>query len=1107
MYKFVAEKFIIVAACLLCTSLLSCSNANQTKLFESIAASSSNIHFANELHNEGNLNILQYNYFYNGGGVAAADFNNDGLTDLFFSGNQVSGKLYLNKGDFSFEDATEKAGLVTTNWCTGIAVADVNNDGLQDMYVSAAGDADPLKRKHHLFINKGIDKNGIPVFKDEAAAFGLADTSYTTQSVFVDYDKDGDLDLLLINHYQDLSNPNYPFKKDTSGKASGCVKLYQFNAGLFNEVAAVSGIRENGYSLGVAVSDVNGDGWPDMYVSKDFVFDDALYINNKNGTFTESIQQYIQHTSQFSMGCDVADFNNDTYPDIITADMLPYDNKRQKLMNIAMNNDRFNYTLSLGYLPQYSRNMLQLNNGPDAKGNFSFAEIGRLAGVYKTDWSWSPLFADFDNDGWKDLFISNGIPRDITNNDFVSYRGELINSGVRDYAQATKNLLQKIDELEPVNIRNFIFKNNKDLTFKDESNNWALDFKGFSNGAVYVDLDNDGDLDIVTNNINAAASVYKNNSDKITVNKYVRISLLGKYAVGAKVFLSCGSKKQMLENYPVRGFQSSQDPVLHFGIDTTSVIDTVKVIWLDGKQEIRTQVKANQWLKFDYKNSMPLQSNNFNQPIFPIPAFFNDITDKGIFNFTHQENPFEDFNYEPLLPHRFSTMGPYMAVADVDGNGLQDCWIGGADNKYGKIFYQQTSGNFIPTTLPDTAYEDEGGIFFDAEGDNDMDLYVVSGGNEYAVNSANYQDRLYINDGKGNFTRTFNALPVEVSSGGVVAVCDYDKDGDQDIFVGGRVVPGSYGFAPESLLLQNDGKAKFTNITNAAEGLKFAGMVTAAIWTDIDNDGWLDLMITGEWMPIQIFKNDRGILSLAQTKGLSTATGWWNSLAQGDFDKDGDIDFIAGNLGLNNIFQASQQMPVTVYAKDFDNNGYVESMLSYYLDKQPYSVAGRDVIASVLPSIKKKYDTYGKFATANFNEIFSGEQLNGSVKLQATGFASVYVENKGGMDFEMHPLPVQAQFSPIQTMLVKDFNGDGNLDVLTAGNSFSPDFMIGRYDACRGLLLLGNGKGAFVPVINQLSGLNILGDARHCAFISIKDKLCMLAAINSGRLQVYELQK
>lgn len=1107
MYKSMTKAIYKIVFYLWLVLLVSCTQHNKTKLFESIAASSSNIHFSNKLNNEANLNILQYNYFYNGGGVAAADFNNDGLTDLYFSGNQVSGKMYINKGDFSFEDVTEKAGLVTTNWCTGIAVADINNDGLQDMYISAAGDADAEKRKHHLFINKGIDKMGVPVFKDEAAEYGLADTNYTTQAVFVDYDKDGDLDLLLINHYQDLSNPNYPLKKDTSGKASGCVKLYQFDANVFKEVAAISGINENGYSLGVAVSDINTDGWPDIYISKDFVFDDALYINNKNGTFTESIRQYIQHTSQFSMGCDVADFNNDIYPDIITADMLPYDNKRQKLMNIAMDNDRFNYTLSLGYLPQYSRNMLQLNNGPDANNNFSYAEIGRLAGIFKTDWSWSPLFADFDNDGWKDLFISNGIPKDITNNDFISYRADLINAGIQNYEVTKNKLLQKIEELEPVNIQNFIFKNNKDLTFTDERNNWGLDFKGFSNGAVYVDLDNDGDLDIVTNNINAAASVYKNNSEKINKNKYLRISVAGKYAIGATVIISCGNKKQLVENYATRGFQSSQDPVLHFGVDTFAVVDTVKVTWLDGKQEIRTHVKANQLLKFDYSTSVLPQSNKLNQSGFSTQTFFNDITDVGLLNFTHQENSFEDFNYEPLLPHRFSTMGPYIAVADADGNGLQDCWIGGADNKYGKIFYQQTNGTFISRNLPDTSYEDEGGIFFDADGDKDMDLYVVSGGNEYAVNSANYQDRLYINDGKGNFSRSFNALPAEVSSGAVVTACDYDKDGDADIFIGGRVVPGSYAFAPESLLLQNDGKAKFTNITNAVDGLKFAGMVTAAIWIDIDNDSWQDLMITGEWMGVQIFKNDKGILKPAQTKGLSTATGWWNSLAQGDFDKDGDIDFIAGNLGLNNAFNASEQTPTGVYAKDFDNNGYVESILSYYSDNREYTVAGRDMVASVLPSIKKKFDTYGKFATANFNDIFSKEQLSGSVNLKANNFASVYVENKGGMNFEMHVLPVRAQLSPIQTMLVKDFNLDGNLDILLAGNNFGPDFMTGRYDASNGLLLLGNGNGIFSAVSNQLSGLNIWGDARQCVFITINKKPCMLAAINSGRLQVYQVGK
>ncbi len=1090
----------------------SCSSNRSVKLFQLLDTSETNIHFANNIHNEKDLDILQYNYFYNGGGVAAADFNNDGFVDLYFTGNQVSSKLYLNKGKerskiLSFDDVTEKAGVATTNWATGIAVADINNDGFQDMYVSYAGYKDSLRRKHQLFVNKGIDKNGIPKFIDEAAAYGLADTNYTTQSAFFDYDVDGDLDLLLINHYQDNTNPNFPKNKDSSGMVPGSVKLYRNDKNVFSEVSVPSGIKDEGYSLGVTISDINLDGWPDIYIAKDFIFDDVLYINNKDGSFTESIRQLIRHTSQFSMGCDVADFNNDCYPDIVTADMLPYDNKRQKLMNIAMNNDRFNHALSLGYLPQYSRNMLQLNSGPDANGNYSFAEIGQLAGVYKTDWSWSPLIADFNNDGWKDLFISNGIPKDITNNDFVTYRGELVMAGVRDVNETRNNLLEKVETLAPVNLQNFIFENKSDLTFTDMRDSWGLDHKGFSNGAVYVDLDNDGDLDLVTNNLNDKASVYRNNGNTINANHYLSIRLKGNFSSGAKIIIDCKGKKQYLEHYVCRGFQSSQDPTEHFGLGKDSIIDTLTVEWLSGKRQQLINIKSDQLLLLEYKNATDPITDTFSFKKSP-NTIFTEITDKAGFSFVHTESTFEDFNYEPLLPHRFSTSGPYIAVGDVNADGLEDYWIGGPDNQNGKFFFQQKSGAFVSKVLQDSAYEDMGGLLFDADGDKDLDLYVVSGGNEYTPNSKHYQDRLYFNDGKGNFSRTEASLPAEYSSGSIVTACDFDKDGDEDLFVGGRVVPGSYSYSPESFLLQNDGKGKFSNITdNSAVGLKNIGMVATALWTDINNDGWTDLMVTGEWMGIIIFNNEKGLLTQQPASSpLHQLTGWWNCLQAGDFNKDGNMDYIAGNLGSNNKFHVADNAPLTVYASDFDNNGSVECIMSYYLSGKEYTVANRDQITSVLPSIKKQFDNYTKFSEAGFSDIFKPADLQGATVHKAANFKSVYLENMGGGKFNVHPLPVQAQFSTIQSMQTEDFDHDGHLDLLIAGNNYGPDFMIGRYDASAGLLLSGDGKGGFHSVPAAVSGLRIFGDARNTAFLKIKGRQCLLASVNSGRMQVYQLK-
>ncbi|TAH09007.1 MAG: RNA-binding protein [Sphingobacteriia bacterium] len=1102
-------------ACIVCLLFLaaSCENKKTQKLFQQVSPTITNIDFANTITDDTNLNILRYNYFYNGGGIAAADFNNDGYTDLYFTGNQVSSELYLNNGKrsnnetaFSFKVITEIAGVATKNWATGASVADVNNDGLLDMYISYAGYKDTLKRKHQLFINTGIDKEGIPHFKDEAESFNLNDTSYTTQSVFFDYDKDNDLDLLLINHYQDNSNPNYPQKKDFSGKSSSCVKLYRNDSNSFKEVATAAGIRENGYSLGVTVSDINLDGWPDIYITKDFIFDDVLYINNQNGTFTESIKKYIQHTSQFSMGCDIADYNNDGYPDIVTVDMLPYDNRRQKLMNIAMNNDRFNYALSLDYLPQYSRNMLQLNNGPDNLGQFSFSEIGQLAGIYKTDWSWSPLFADFDNDGRKDLFISNGIPRDITNNDFITYRGELINSGANNVEDMRRNLMEQIGKLQPVALKNFIYQNKNGLQFEDKRETWGLDHIGFSTSAVYVDLDNDGDLDIVTNNINDKASIFKNNSNTLSKNNYISIRLKGKYSLGAKLSISCNSNKQFLENYSCRGFQSYQDPLQHFGLGKDSIINVLKVVWLDGKEQQLVNIKANQIIQLDYQNAKTPNADlknisNTNTSVF------TDITALTTFNFLHVENLFEDFNYEPLLPHRFSRSGPYISVGDINADGLEDCWIGGADNKYSKIYIQKKNGKFSIKNLPDTTHEDIGGLLFDADGDKDLDLYVVSGGNEYNANTKNYQDRLYKNDGKGNFKRDTISLPKEYSSGSVVSGCDFDKDGDIDLFVGGKVVPGSYSFSAESFLLKNNGIGKFTNVSDdIAVGIKNIGMVTAALWTDIDNDGWQDLIITGEWMPIVIYINNRGIL-IRSTKNilLEQQRGWWNCINAADFDKDGDLDYIVGNLGVNNKFNVSLKTPLTVYANDFDSNGYIESIITYYLNNKEYTISGRDQIASVLPSIKKKFDNYSKFAEAEFHQIFSQSDLQNAVVKKVTTFESVYLENKGNGVFVMSALPIDAQFSTIQTTQILDFDKDGNLDILIAGNNYNPEFTIGQYDGFSGLILLGNGKGKFKKMLNKDCGFVYKGEARSTAIMTINRKKCLLTTINNNKLLVFEI--
>ena len=894
--------------------------------------------------------------------------------------------------------------------------------------------------------------------------------------------------------------------KVTDGSSTSNAKLYRNDGEHFTEISKAAGILDEGYGLGVSISDINGDGWPDIYVTKDFAFDDAFYINNKNGTFSESLSKYVQHSSQFSMGCDVADYNNDGLTDIVTVDMMPDDNKRQKLMNIAMNNDRFNYALSLGHMPQYSRNMLQLNNGPDANGNFSFSEIGQLAGIHKTDWSWSVLFADFDNDGWKDLYISNGIPKDITNNDFVSYRSQkIMDAPNADFKTMKTEMLNEIDKLEPVDKPNFVFQNNKNLGFEDKSEAWGLAEKGFTNGTVYVDLDNDGDLDLVTNNINAKASVFKNNSELVTKNNFLRVRLEGKHSVGAKISLSANGNRQFIEHNMVRGFQSSQDPIEHFGLGKSELIDTLKVVWLDGKEQRLFNVKANQLLTLRYKDAVP-ESDTHRDDVASKKYLFTDFTTETGINFLHRQYDFEDFNLEPLLPHRYSLNGPYISVGDVDGNGLEDFWVGGPARVPGKMFLQNKNGKFSSSNMPDSGYEDMGGVLFDADGDKDLDLYVVSGGNSYNPLSAPYQDRLYNNDGKGNFTINEQALPVEYNSGSCVLANDFDKDGDVDLFVGGRVVPTKYAFAPQSLILTNDGHGKFANATSSVcRELDNIGMVTAATWTDFDHDGWTDLIVTGEWMPVCIFKNDKGILRKVINPMVDAATGWWFSIAAADFDKDGDVDFVVGNLGLNNKFKPSDKKPVSVYVKDFDGNGTNEPILTYYLNDEEYTMANRDQISSVMPFIKRKFDTYTKFSEAGFTKMFSDKEKQDAIVLRAATFASVYMENKGNGEFATHPLPIRCQFAPIQSMKVLDFDKDGNLDILMAGNFYGPEFMTGRYDASIGLYVKGDGKGNFKAMTPAESGIRIQGDARTLAEIVINNRPAFIAGVNKGKLQVYRI--
>jgi len=1127
---------------LVCTAALilsACTHPQKNTLFTQLSSDQSGIHFRNQVNDVDSATSFINEFGYMGGGVGIGDFNNDGLKDIFFSANQVSCRLYINKGNNQFEDITERAGITTNVWATGVSVVDINNDGYDDIYVCVLGKDLLHPAKNLLFINQHN-----LTFKEEAEEYGLAFSGYSTQAVFLDYDKDGDLDMYLVNYLLG-NNSNSIVPRDMSGRSPANDRLFRndgYSAAkghpVFSDVSMQAGIKDDGFGLGVAVSDFNGDGWPDIYVADDFISNDLLWLNNHDGTFTNCIARALQHQSYSSMGADAADINNDGLPDLVTLDMLPEYNRRRKESFSFMTYDRYQAERGMGYEPEFMRNMLQINNGCVRAGNTSipyFSEIGQLAGIEATDWSWSVLLADFDNDGWKDIHITNGIGRDFINADFLEFSSKIFNSN-KSRAEQEALIRKGLAELDHVNLPNYLFLNQHDHTFIDASAFAGIDEPSMSNGAVYADLDNDGDLDLVVNNINKEAFVFINNTvqkGKPVENHFVSLDLVGdtlnRHGFGARVCVYSNGNMQMQEENPVRGYFSSVDRQLLFGLGKSGNIDSITVLWPDSSIQAIMNIHADTFLTLSWRDAAKGRT-----PLRPDGAqLFSDISAASGIVYRHQENIFNDFAMQRLLPHKYSQLGPGIATGDINKDGATDFFIGGATGFSGKLFMQGkgqgegqgkgqlpqpgrkmqdrlfTSRNLVDG---DKKEEDMGSVLFDADGDGNLDLLVTSGDVQYEDSSVYYKPRLYMGDGKGNFSLRADAIQTGVRTrAGCVAAGDLDGDGDLDLFIGGRV-SGQYPLSPRSYILRNN-KGVFTDVTaQVCPALEKGGMITSAVWADIDNDKQLDLVVTGEWMPVRWFKNDHGVLHEATSSmGLTNMNGMWRSLIATDIDNDGDIDLVAGNLGLNCDYHVSAAMPMELFAADIDGNGRIDPVMFYYIKdadgvRRSYPAFSRAQLAMQVPAVKKKFLLNDDYARAGFEDIFPGKTKADVLHFFCDETRSCWFENVGNGRFVKHPLPVEAQFAPVNAIICEDIDNDGYKDLLLAGNDYQTDVITGRYDASYGCFLRGSNKGEFIAVPPDKSGFVVRGDVKDMALIRLaKGKRIVVAAVNDDSVRTFRI--
>ncbi len=1076
--------------------------AADSHLFSLLPSRYTGVDFVNRVTDTRDINVFTYRNHYNGGGVAIGDLNGDSLPEIVLTSNEGGPRLYRNDGRFQFRDVTDAANVRNNaSWTTGVSLADVNGDGKLDIYVCHAGKVAGVTRANQLFVNQGNDASGTPLFKELAAQYGVADGGYSTQGVFFDYDRDGDLDLFVINNsprpVSSFGMRNTRTVRDSLGGA----RLYRNDKGHFTDVSAAAGVfgSEVGFGLGIVVADVNRDDWPDVYVSNDFFERDYLYLNHHDGTFVESLDTQMPYSSYFSMGLDIADVDNDGWPDIYTTDMLPEDEYRLRTTSSFEGWDVYQQKVRNGYHHQFMRNMLQRNNG-----NGTFSDVGQIAGVSRTDWSWSALIADFDLDGLKDVFVTNGLAKDVTSQDYIS---SLANQTAAEavYNGKPVDFLQLVDAMSSTRIPNYMFRNGGNLSFSNASTAWGLDTPSFSNGAAYGDLDGDGALDLVVNNVNMEAFVYRNNVRvQQASNHYLQVALNGdgmnRFAVGARVTVFAGGNVLMQEESPVRGFQSSVQPLLTFGLGPSALADSVLVRWPDSRVSVVRQVDANQRITMHVASAATASANPN-----PGPALFTDVTAGVGLDYTHRENDFVDFDRERLIPKMLSMEGPAVAVADVNGDGLDDLFLGGAKDQVGQLMLQQPNGRFVRSNPgvfePDSVSEDVGAVFFDANGDRRPDLYVVSGGTEYSDMAPALQDRLYLNDGGGRFHKADGFVPPESNSGSHAAAADIDGDGDVDLFVGGRAVAGRYGRDPTSMLLINDGRGRFTDVTAArAPSLVHVGMVTDALWTDVSGDGNVDLVVVGEWMPITVYRNTGGgRLQPMSIPGLAKSEGWWNRIIAGDFAGNGRVDFLVGNLGLNGRLHASDSAPTIMYVKDFDGNGFAEQILTTVSSGKRYPIVLRDDLIKSVPPLKARFRDYAAYATQTVTDIFPAAELATAITKTARTFATTLVRNNGNGTFTRIPLARDAQLGPVYGMLATDIDGNGTTDVLLGGNfdGFKPD--LARMAASEGVALSNDGHGAFTPWSPLQSGLRVPGQTRDIKRVRTAHGELMLFVRNNDR--------